>query len=212
MTNVKVLLLGDECTKTSSFALHWMTPEGSIPVISDTYKGSVNVSGQELLLELSDTDCSTDFAALREMSYLDLNPDIVLLFFSYDSVESLEHVPSIWVPEITETVGRPLVFMLVGVGFKLMDEDYELLEAMGECPFGDCPVKNEMVQKVIADIEADGFMYCCKDMKRSFEKVVDKAAEIYMKKKEAETKKKEEEFEKKKHKRRWWQRKDKGKK
>lgn len=36
---------------------------------------------------------------------------------------------------------------------------------MGESAFGDCPIKEEMTQKVIADIGADGFMYCCPQMK-----------------------------------------------
>ena len=106
-------------------------------------------------------------------------------------------------PEINENIGRPFVLLLIGIGFKLAS-DYELLEAMGKCPFADCSVDDEMVQKVIAEIEPDDFMYCCPTMNGSFKMVVDRVAEIYLEKiKQAE---------KKKQKQRWWQRKDKGKK
>ena len=216
MRNVKVLLLGDGDTNQTKFAVHCTTgnpPDEYTPSVFNYYKASLKVGDQELSLQLWCTPGQEDYRKLRPLSYP--GTDIVLLFFSYAFDTSLENVSSMWMPEIIGNIGRPPVFMLVGVGDKLVD-NHELLEAMGKCPFADRSVSDEMVQKVIAEIEPDDFMYCCPTMNGSFKMVVDRVAEIYLEKikqQETEAKNKEEEKgEKKKHKRRWWQRKDKGKK
>ena len=205
MTAVKFLLLGDECTKKSSFALCWTTnntPGEYIPSCFDNYEASLQVGDQELLINLWDTAGQRDYAKLRPLSYP--GTDVVLMFFSYDSVESLENVSSYWVPEVTEHIGRPLVLILVGTSEKLVREDHEVLEARGESPFGEYPVKHEMVEKVMEDIGPDAFMYCSTRDSVTTNRVVYKAAEIYL-----EKKKQEKGEAKKKHKRRWWQRKGK---
>ena len=214
---VRVTLVGDACTHKNHLAHHWTSPwappEDPPPLFVESYFRDCEVGDQTVGIEVVSTAGHEEYKARRVMYP---GADVFLLLFSYDSVESLNHVSSIWAPEIKEYGCESPVFMLVGVGDKLIREDWELLEAMGESPFGECPVKNEMVQKVMEDIGADAFMYCSKCMPDSSRRVVRKAAEIYLEKKkqqEAEAKKKEEEkAERKKHKRRWWQKKDKGEK
>ena len=215
---VRVALVCDACTYKNYLAHHWADPharpEDCPPAVVYSCPYFCEVGDQTVGIEVVSTAGQEEWPKLRPLMYP--AADIFLLLFSYDSVESLNHVSSIWAPEIKEYGRGSPVFMLVGVGDKLIREDWELLEAMGESPFGECPVKNEMVQKVMEDIGADAFMYCSKCMPDSSRRVVRKAAEIYLEKKkqqEAEAKKKEEEkAEKKKHKRRWWQKKDKGEK
>ena len=219
---VKILLLGDGCTQTPEFARQWHAEltqgDSGSPLDANPFwprEASVKVGGQELVLALCPTpgEMTKEDRGIRSLCYT--LTDVVILFFSYEYDTCIEGISSRWMPEITENIGRPFVLLLIGIGFKLAS-DYELLEAMGKCPFADCSVDDEMVQKVIAEIEPDDFMYCCPTMNGSFKMVVDRVAEIYLEKikqQETEAKNKEEEKgEKKKHKRRWWQRKDKGKK
>ena len=214
MKTVKVVLVGDTCTQKTSFVLDLLGPgssseEHTVGTAFVTFP--IKVGDQELSLNVWDTAGQERYRSLAPM-YFRLG-DIWLVCFSYDSVESLEHVSSVWAPQIRGQVSPSAVVMLVGIGFKLAREDYEMLEAVGESAFGDCPVKEEMVQKAIADIGADGFMYCCSQMKDSIKMVVEKAAGIYLEKQKEmgiETEKEQEEVEmEKKHKRRWWQRKHK---
>ena len=213
MKTLKVVLVGDSCTQKSSL-LDLLFTEGSsgentIRSAFSTFR--VKVGDQELSLNVWNTAGQECYSSLT--SIYCQSSDICLVCFSYDSVESLEHASSMWVPQLREQVGPSAVVMLVGIGFKLAREDYEMLEAVGESAFGDCPVKEEMVQKAIADIGADGFMYCCSQMKGSIKMVVEKAAGIYLEKQKEmgiETEKEQKEVEmEKKHKRRWWQRKHK---
>ena len=212
MKTLKVVLVGDSCTQKSSL-LDLLFAEGSSGenIIKSAFSPfPVKVGDQELLLNVWDTAGQERFHSATLMYCR--SSDICLVCFSYDSVESLEHASAMWVPQLREQVGPSAVVMLVGIGFKLAREDYEMLEAVGESAFGDCPVKEEMVQKVIADTDVDGFMYCCSQMKDSVNMVVEKAAEIYLEKQKEmgiETKKEQEVEMEKKHKRRWWQRKHK---
>ena len=200
---VKTVLVGDACTGKTSFAFSWETRTATehveyVPTIFDGTKDSpVDVGDRKFLLTMLDMSGQEEMDNLRILSYC--NADIFLLFFSYDSLESLNSIRSKWVPEITSCFGKRIkraVFMLVGVRFNVC-EDYRVLEAMGESPFRDSPVTDEMVQEVIADIRADCFMECCPLINHSVQMVVDKALEILV---EKEARKK----------RRWWQRKKKG--
>ena len=207
------LIGGPNVGKTSmiSFFMNGKFIETVNTVQASCLKRIIDIGGEQIELEIWDTAGQERYRSLAPM-YFRLG-DIWLVCFSYDSVESLEHASSMWGPQIRGQVGPSTVVMLVGIGFKLAREDYEMLEAVGESAFGDCPVKEEMVQKAIADIGADGFMYCCSQMKDSVNMVVEKAAEIYLEKQKEmgiETEKEQEEVEmEKKHKRRWWQRKHK---
>ena len=199
----KIVLVGDHCAQKTSFAFSWETRTATehveyVPAgFADKKDLPVDVGDRKFLLTVVDMSGQEDLDNLRILSYR--NADIFLLFFSYDSVESLNSIRSKWVPEITSCFGKRIkrvVFMLVGVRFNVR-EDYRVLEAMGESPFGDSPVTDEMVQEVIADIKADCFMECCPLINHSVQTVVDKALEILV---EKEARKK----------RRWWQRKKKG--
>ena len=156
------------------------------PLIFESHHGPVKVGDQEVLLHMWDTHTDHD-DRFREISYH--KQDVFLVFFSYDSVESLENVRSFWVPEIIKTVGRPTVLMLVGIRPNV-SEDYQLLEAMGDPSCDDSPVKAEMVHKVVEDVGADGFLDCCPYVNDRVQRVIEKALEIFL--------------EKKKSKRRWW--------
>lgn len=74
-----------------------------------------------------------------------------------------------------ETVGRPNVY-----------EDYRLLEAMGEPSCDDSPVKAEMVNKVVANVGADGFLEGHPYVNDRVQKVIKKALEIFLEKKKSE--------------------------
>ena len=128
------------------------------------------------------------------------NTDIFLLFFSYDSVESLNNIRSKWAPEINSHCPKQRLFILVGVRTNVV-EDYQVHEAMGESPFVDTPVREEMVREVMADIGAADFVDCCPLINHSVQHVVDRALEIFVEKEGL-----------KKDKRKWWQIKRKGKK
>ena len=214
MTAVKVLLVGDACTNKTSFGVCWATGQvlekgQEIPTVFDGYESPVKVGDREVLIRMWDTAGQEEYKKLRPLSYP--QTDVFLVFFSYESMESLENIRSQWVPEIKEHVKRPPVLMLVGMRFNVR-EDYQLREAMGECPFCESPVKDEMVEEVVAQTGADGFMECCPLINHSVPMVLERALEIFLEpkeKKKKETKTKDEP--KKKTKRRWfWQKKSKG--
>lgn len=81
--------------------------------------------------------------------------------------------------------------MLVGIGSKLRD-DYQTHEAMGECPFRDSEVNDEMAREVATEIGANCCVYCCIDSNHQVQMVVEKALEILVARVEEEAKAKAE--------------------
>ena len=194
--------MGDECTKKTAFAVCWQTGESleqlsEFPLIFENHHGPVKVGDQEVLLHMWDTHTDHD-NRFREISYH--KQDVFLVFFSYDSVESLNNIRSKWAPEINSYCQKQPLFILVGVRTNVVEE-YQVHEAMGESPLVDTPVREEMVREVMADIGAADFVDCCPLINHSAQHVVYRALEIFVEKGGL-----------KKDKRKWWQIKRKGKK
>ena len=79
--------------------------------------------------------------------------------------------------EIAENVKKPPSLVLVGVRGNVR-ENYQEHEAMGESPFGESPVKDEMIQEVMRDIGADGFVECCPQINYSVQEAMARAMSI----------------------------------
>ena len=192
------MLVGDGNTHKTEFAFVWHRREGLehfttyIPTTFENYMGDVRIGERDFLLHLWDTAGQEEMENIRSLAYD--GTDIFLLFFSYDSVESLNNIRSKWAPEINSHCPKQRLFILVGVRTTVI-EDYQVHEAMGESPFVDAPVTDEMVREVMAAIGAAGFVECCPLTNYSIQIVVEKALEIFVEKK-----------------RKWWQRKWKGNK
>ena len=177
---MKAVLVGDNGREKTSFARCWAEcshpdePE-SIPDVFDGYETNVKVGDQQVTLQLWDTAGQEAFPKLRPLMYV--NMDIFLLLFSYEDVSTLESICSKWVPEIAQAVDRPLVLALVGLRGNVRD-NYQELEAMGESPFGESPVKDEMVKEVMQEIGADCFMECCPQINYSVQDMMSRVAAI----------------------------------
>ena len=203
MKHVKIVLVGDRCTKKAAFAHCWQTKSAIVkddycPAGADNYSCTVFVGGQQIEVQMWDTSGQEDYKKLRPLSYV--CTDIFLLFFLDDSVDSLDNIRSVWAPEVLEYAKPSTVLILVSIA----SEDCILREAMGQSPFGDA--SHEMVQQVMADIGADHCLPCCVDSVDHVQMVVEKALEIFLARKDGKYKKIQA---KKKPKRRWWQKKDK---
>lgn len=201
VSRVKIVLVGDHNTRKYEFAVVWLRRQGSehfayIPSIIDDITAHVRVGDQQLVVRLSDTTGQEDLENIMALSYV--SADIFLLFFLYDSVESLNNIRTKWVPDITSHCPNPL-FILVGVRTHVI-EDYQVHEAVGESPFVDTPVSDELVREVMAEIGAADFIDCCPLINHRVQEVVERALQIFIEK------------DLKKHKRKWWQIKQKGKK
>ena len=180
--HAKIVLVGDYCVKKAEFAHCWtnnsaITKDDYHPAIFENFTGEFRSSDRQIVVQMVDTTGQEELDVIRHISYAYM--DICLLLFSYDSVESLENIRDRWAPEVLEYVKHRPVMMLVGIGSDLR-EDYQLREAMGESPFRESTVKDEMVQKVVADIGADRCVYCCVDSNHQVQMVVDKALEIFV--------------------------------
>ena len=201
---LKIVLVGDGDTHKTEFAVVWHRREGLehfttyIPTTFENYMGDVRIGERDFLLHLWDTAGQEEVENIRTLAYD--GTDIFLLFFSYDSVESLNNIRSKWAPEINSYCQKQPLFILVGVRTNVVEE-YQVHEAMGESPFVDTPVREEMVREVMADIGAADFVDCCPLINHSVQQVVDRALEIFVEKGGL-----------KEHKRKWWQIKRKGKK
>ena len=194
---LKIVLVGDNDRHKGAFALVWYTGKSlerhaHIPTIFENFQSQVRVCDRDFLLNVWGTVAHEEGDRLKYLAYQ--NTDIFLLFFSYDSVESLNNIRSKWAPEINSHCPKQRLFILVGVRTTVI-EDYQVHEAMGESPFVDAPVTDEMVREVMAAIGAAGFVECCPLTNYSIQIVVEKALEIFVEKK-----------------RKWWQRKWKGNK
>lgn len=182
---MKIVLVGDRCTKKTAFAHCWRTKsvigkDDYCPTIADNYSCTVSVGGQQIWVQMWDTSGQEDYKKLRPLSYV--CTDIFLLFFLDDSVDSLDNIRSVWAPEVLEYAKPPTVLILVCIA----SEDCILREAMGQSPFGDA--SHEMVQQVMADIGADHCLSCRLDIVNEVDMVVEKALEIFLARVEEEAK------------------------
>ena len=190
--SVKVVLVGDGGTEKSAFAVCWQLDApsdrlGYIPTAFENYTCKVRVGDQEVSTQLWNTAGLEEMENIRALSYPDTG--IFLLLFSYEDVNTLENIRSKWVPEISQYVQERPVLVLVGVRGNVR-ENYQELEARGESPFGESPVKDEMIQKVMRDIGADDFMECCPKINYSVRDTMARAVAIFLKKRSKERKKK----------------------
>ena len=179
---LKVLLVGDKNIGKITFAFCWKedVPAGLLGYErlyseGDVCKAKVSVGDQEVMVHLRDTSGQEELEAIVEMAYLET--DIFLLLFSCEDVNSLERMRSKWAPRIIQVVKNPRAMVLVGVRGNVR-ENYQEHEALGESSFGESPVKDEMIQKVMRDIRADCFMECCPKINYSVQEVMARAVAI----------------------------------
>ena len=86
------------------------------------------------MLQFWDTAGQEEIENIRVQSYV--GTDVFLLLFSYEDATTLESIRSKWVPEISQSVGKGPVLVLVGVRGNVR-ENYQEHEARGESPGGD---------------------------------------------------------------------------
>ena len=127
------------------------------------------------MLQFWDTAGQEEIENIRVQSYV--GTDVFLLLFSCEDVNSLERMRSKWAPRIIQVVKNPRAMVLVGVRGNVR-ENYQEHEALGESPFGESPVKDEMIQKVMRDIRADCFIECCPKINYSVQEVMARAVAI----------------------------------
>ena len=192
LTNqLTVMIVGDRLRESTAFEFCWREdapiPEDYFPTVIDECTRTVRVGDHEVMVELWTWSANEDAKSFRVQSYV--GTDVFLLLFSYEDVNTLESIRSKWVPEISQSVGKGPVLVLVGVRGNVR-ENYQEHEARGESPFGESPVKDEMIKKVMRKIGADCFMECCPRINYNIQETMTKAVEIYLKKNSKERKKK----------------------
>ena len=192
LTNqLTVMIVGDRPRESADFEFCWREdapiPEDYIPTVVGECTRTVRVGDHEVMVERSTCFANEDARIFRVQSYV--GTDVFLLLFSYEDVNSLESIRSKWVPEISQRVGKGPVLVLVGVRGNVR-ENYQEHEARGESPFGESPVKDEMIKKVMRKIGADCFMECCPRINYNIQETIARALTICLEKKSKERKKK----------------------
>ena len=187
-----IVLVGDRSVGKTDFAHCWarnsaIKEDDYHPTIFSEDSCIVCIGGRQIEVSMWDTAGQEDYPKLMAGSLQAM--DIGLLLFSYANPMSLENIRDRWAPLVFEHAKHRRVLMLVGIGSDLR-EDYQLREAMGECPFRESEVEDEMVQKVVADIGADRCVYCCLDSNHQVQMVVEKALELFVARVEEEAKEK----------------------
>jgi len=112
----------DSCGKTCLYIRFAKEafPEAYVPKTFEMYVEDVEVDGKQVELALWDTCGAGDYDRLRPLSYPDT--DVLLLMFSFGSLESLERCSSKWALEIKQYCpGVPII--LVGGKKDLADQD-----------------------------------------------------------------------------------------
>ena len=181
---LKVMLVGDKDIGKTTFAFCWKedAPAGLLEYErlysdGDICKAKLNVGDQEVMVHVRDTAGQEALEAIVDMAYMET--DIFLLLFSCEDVNSLERIRSKWAPRVFQVVKNPRAMVLLGVRGNVR-ENYQELEARGESPFGESPVKDEMIQKVMREIGADCFVECCPQINYSVQEAMARAVEIYL--------------------------------
>ena len=184
-----VMLMGEQNIKRTTFAFCWKENAPADRLDYDSLmsaylhnpecvcKGKLRVGDQDVMVKFMESACPEELPAIAEMACEDM--DIFLLLFSYQDVNSLERIRSKWAPLIIRAVTKPRAMMLVGLRDNVR-ENYQEFEAMGESPFGESPVKDEMIQEVMREIGADCFVECCPKINYNIQEAMTRAVEIFL--------------------------------
>ena len=104
MDKVKLVVVGDVSVGKTALIISYNEkkfPEcfNCIPRVYDDCQTNLMVDGAPVALQLWDTIGCEDMDRLRSLYYQ--NTDVFLICYSVSSVESLEHVRSRWIPEVS---------------------------------------------------------------------------------------------------------------
>ncbi|TVY16454.1 GTP-binding protein rhoA [Lachnellula arida] len=153
----KIVIVGDAAIGKSTLLLmssKGIWPKAYMPTFFDTYICVVEVDGQEVELELSDTAGLAEYDRLRPRSYSDTH--VYMICFSIDSPDSLENVEDKWYTEVVHhSYESP--FILVGLKKDLRYDSKSIDELQNPDQKQITPEKGHAVAKRIL---ADAYFEC----------------------------------------------------
>lgn len=131
MQSVKCVVVGDSAVGKTYLLYTYIKkifPKEYIPGFDSMYSTQINVDGQTVSLNLSDTAGKEGYETLRLLSYHQVN--VIIICFSIASPSSYENVKQKWYPEVKHYCPKVPV-LLVGTKSDLRD-DQEVLEKLRE--------------------------------------------------------------------------------
>ena len=101
--NVKLVVVGDESVGKTVLCMTYSGKTFPVDYIPSIYVSCSNlnmmINGAPLTLAVWDTCGHEEYDTLRPLSYT--HTDVFMICYSVSSVESLEHVRSRWIPEVS---------------------------------------------------------------------------------------------------------------
>ncbi|XP_018975742.2 rho-related GTP-binding protein RhoB-like [Cyprinus carpio] len=130
----------------------------------ENYVADIEVDSKRVQLALWDTAGQEDYDRLRPLSYPDT--DVILMFFSVDSPDSLENIPEKWVPEVKHFCPNVPIILVANKKDLRSDDNVrsELSRIKQE------PVRTEDGRAMAARIGAHDYIECSAKTKEGFGK------------------------------------------
>ncbi|XP_059180662.1 rho-related GTP-binding protein RhoG-like [Centropristis striata] len=177
MQSVKCVVVGDmEVGKTYLLYtyIHKVFPKEYVPGTFDSYTTQVNVDGQTVSLNITDSAGSEDYDRLRTLSYAHSN--VAIICFSIASPTSCENVKHKWYPEVKQQL--PTVpILLVGTKSDLRD-DQKILEKLREQ--NQTTVTEQQGITLSKEIKAVKYLECASINQQGLDEVFDEAARAFL--------------------------------
>ena len=169
----KLVVVGDgACGKTSLLIVLSKDefPEIYVPTVFENNVLDIEVDGKQVELALWDTAGQEEYTRLRHLSYPDT--DVILMYFSIDSPDSLENIPEKWAPEVKHFCPK-VPIILVGTK-KDLRNDSNTIKELGKMKQE--PVKPEEGRKIAEKVSAFAYLECSAKSKEGVREVLEVAA------------------------------------
>ncbi|XP_053197379.1 ras-related protein ced-10-like [Scomber japonicus] len=131
MRHVRCVVVGDSAVGKTYLLYTYIKksfPKDYISGFHDTYSTQINVDGQTVSLDLSDTAGREEYDRIRPLCYNQVT--VIIICFSIASPSSFENVKLKWLPEVKHYCPN-VPILLVGTKSDLRD-DQEVMEKLRE--------------------------------------------------------------------------------
>ncbi|XP_067684211.1 uncharacterized protein [Haliotis asinina] len=179
-TEVKAIVVGDAGCGKSCLVLrflkgHFITGDEQKSSF-ETGTANVFVQGQKVELMICDTDSSSLFDSLRQLSYND--GDVIVMCYSVTDRESLQNVLEKWRPEMMDNVTSDRPIILVATKKDLRDPGLSFSNVRGSCFLHQEPVTTLEGQEMEKMLHAVDFFECSAKRDVGVREVFQRVAEV----------------------------------
>jgi len=175
--DIKLMVVGDGSVGKTCLLISYTTnsfPGEYVPTVFDNYSANAIVEGNAVNLGLWDTAGSSEYDALRPLSYP--GTDVFLLCFSLFSPESYDHILKKWYPEVQEHA-PDVPIILVGTKLDLRTKS-EAIQSLKET--NQSPITTEQGEELARKVGAKRYLECSALTQENLSKVFEDAVKVVL--------------------------------